>query len=97
MAERLAWRICADNGWWSTFGKKRSRNGREPGPTVHDDLCAVTDEKAHTRHEFNAGVAKQLWIGDITEHWTAEGKSYLCAFKDVSLTTGSWATPSTRG
>lgn len=25
MAERTAWRICADNGWWSAFGKKRGR------------------------------------------------------------------------
>ena len=25
----------------------------------------------------------ELWIGDITEHWTTEGKLYVCAFKDV--------------
>ena len=65
MAERTAWRICADNGWWSRFGKKRGRNGKKPGPPVHDDLCAVTDEKGRTRHEFNAEAANQLWIGDI--------------------------------
>ncbi|WP_395100494.1 hypothetical protein [Streptomyces noursei] len=23
MAERTAWRICRDNGWWSAFGKRR--------------------------------------------------------------------------
>ncbi|ANS70520.1 integrase catalytic subunit [Streptomyces lincolnensis] len=25
MAERTAWRICQDNGWWSAFGKRRRR------------------------------------------------------------------------
>jgi putative transposase len=24
-----------------------------------------------------------VWLTDITEHWTAEGKVYLCAIKDV--------------
>ena len=83
MAERTAWRICADNGLWSRFGKKRGRNGKKPGPPVHDDLCAVTDEKGRTRHEFTANKPNELWIGDITEHWTGDGKLYLCAFKDV--------------
>ena len=83
MAERTAWRICSDNGWWSAFGKKRGKNGKRPGPPVHDDLCAVTDDKGRVRHEFKADAANELWIGDITEHWTAEGKLYVCAFKDV--------------
>ncbi len=25
MADRTAWRICRDNGWWSAFGKKRGK------------------------------------------------------------------------
>lgn len=25
----------------------------------------------------------ELWLADITEHWTGEGKLYLCAIKDV--------------
>ncbi|WP_425490271.1 IS3 family transposase [Nocardioides daedukensis] len=83
MAARTAWRICSTNGWWSAFGKKRDKNGKKPGPPVHDDLCAVTDEKGRTRHEFKADAANELWIGDITEHWTGEGKLYVCAFKDV--------------
>src|SRR5207342_3101582 len=83
MAERTAWKICSELGWWSVFGKKRGRNGKKPGPPVHDDLCAVTDEKGRTRHEFTATAFNELWIGDITEHWTGEGKLYLCAFKDV--------------
>ena len=83
MAERTAWRICSDNGWWSAFGKKRGKNGKKPGPPVHDDLCAVIDDKGRVLHEFKADAANELWIGDITEHWTAEGRLYVCAFKDV--------------
>jgi putative transposase len=82
MAARTAWRICSDNGWWSALGKKRGK-GKKPGPPVHDDLCAVTDDKGRIRHEFKAESANELWIGDIAEHWTDECKLYVCAFKDV--------------
>lgn len=54
MADRTAWRIRSENGWWSAFGKKRGRNGKKLGPAVHDDLCTVTDENGRTRHEFTA-------------------------------------------
>jgi putative transposase len=83
MADRTAWRIASENGWWSAFGKKRGRNGKKPGPAVHDDLCTVTDEKGRTRHVFTADRPNQLWLTDISEHKTAEGKIYLCAVKDV--------------
>src|SRR5690606_17364875 len=74
MAERTAWRICSDLGWWSAFGKRRGRNGKKPGPPVHDDLVM---------RNFTAGAPNRLWLADITEHWTREGKLYLCAIKDV--------------
>ncbi|WP_420371882.1 IS3 family transposase [Ornithinimicrobium pratense] len=83
MSERTAWRLCSDNGWWSAFGKRRGKNGKKPGPPVHEDLCAVSDEKGRIRHEFTADAANELWVGDITEHWTGEGKLYVCALKDV--------------
>ncbi|WP_413353905.1 DDE-type integrase/transposase/recombinase [Microbacterium sp. 1P06AB] len=73
MAERTAWRICRDNGWWSAFGKPRRGKGRRPGPPVHDDLV---------RREFNADAPNRLWLSD-TEHKTGEGKLYLCAINDV--------------
>lgn len=38
MCERTAWRICRDSRWWSVFGKKRGKNGKRPGPSVHEDL-----------------------------------------------------------
>ncbi len=74
MCERTAWRICRDNQWWSVFGKKRGKNGKRPGPPVHDDLV---------KRDFTADDANELWLTDITEHWTDEGKLYLCAIKDV--------------
>ena len=84
MAERTAWRITSSNGWFSAFGKPRRSKHRRPGPPVHDDLCAVTDEHGRTRHVFTTAQApNQLWLTDITEHQTAEGKLYLCAIKDA--------------
>ncbi|WP_096437424.1 IS3 family transposase [Mycobacterium shigaense] len=74
MAERTAWRICADNGWWSAFGKRRRGKNGKVGPPVHDDLVG---------RDFTAEAPNQLWLADITEHRTAEGKLYLCAIKDV--------------
>ncbi|GHG50868.1 integrase [Flavimobilis marinus] len=83
MADRTAWRICSSMGWWSAFGKKPTKNGKKPGPAVHDDLCAVTDKHGVVRHEFTADAPNRLWLTDITEHKTAEGKVYLCAIKDA--------------
>ena len=83
MAARAAWVICSTQGWWSAFGKKRARNGKKPGPPVHDDLCAVTDEHGVTRHVFAAEAPNRLWLADITEHRTGEGRLYLCAVKDT--------------
>lgn len=83
MSDRTAWRIASANGWWSAFGKKRGRNGKKPGPPVHDDLCAVIDEHGRTRHVFVADAPKQLWLVDITGHKTAEGKLYCCAINNA--------------
>jgi transposase InsO family protein len=33
--------------------------------------------------DFTAQAPNQLWLADITEHCTREGKLYLCAIKDV--------------
>ena len=75
MADRTAWRICSDNRWWSVFGKRKRRGkGRKVGPPVHDDLV---------KRDFTATGPNRLWLADITEHHTAEGKLYLCAIKDV--------------
>lgn len=83
MAERTAWRICSELGWWSAFGKPKRGKAKKPGPPVHDDLCAVVDDKGRVRHEFTADASNELWLTDITEHWTGEGKLYVCPIKDV--------------
>ncbi len=72
--DRTVWRVCAANQWWSAFGKKRGRNGKRPGPPAHDDLV---------ERKFAAEAPNTLWLTDITEHRTNQGKLYLCAVKDV--------------
>ncbi|WP_344386359.1 IS3 family transposase, partial [Streptomyces thermolineatus] len=75
MAERTGWRICRDNRWWSVFGKRKGRGkNAKAGPPVHDD---------RVRRDFTAPAPNRLWLTDITEHATGEGKLYLCAVKDV--------------
>ncbi|WP_179461434.1 IS3 family transposase [Janibacter alkaliphilus] len=83
MAQRTAWRICSTNGWWSAFGKPRRGKAGQTGPPVHDDRCAIVDPDGRVRHEFTAGASNRMWLTDITEHWTGEGKLYLCAVKDA--------------
>ena len=75
MAERTAWKIWSELGWWSAFGKKRGKSGKKPGPPVHDDLCAVVDDKGRVRHEFAATSPNELWLADITEHRTGGGQA----------------------
>ena len=75
MAERTAWRICSDNGWWSAFGKKKAREGQEARP--------AGPRRPGRSGDFTADAPNQLWLTDITEHRTGEGKLYLCAIKDV--------------
>jgi putative transposase len=75
MADRTAWRICSANSWWSVFGKpKRYAKARTAGAPAHEDLVA---------RDFSADEPNRVWLTDITEHWTIEGKLYLCAIKDV--------------
>lgn len=83
MSDRTAWKITSDNGWFSVFGKPKHGKHRKPGPAVHDDLCAVTDQDGQVRHVFSAEEPNRLWLVDITEHKTVEGKLYCCAIKDV--------------
>jgi putative transposase len=72
--DRTMWRVCSTNGWFSAFGKPKRGKAKRPGPPVHDDLV---------ERDFTATAPNVLWLTDITEHRTAEGKLYLCAIKDV--------------
>jgi putative transposase len=66
-------RLCTLQRIFSVHSKKRG-NGRKPGPPVHNDLV---------ERQFTAKSPNQLWLTDITEHPTGEGKLYLCAVKDA--------------
>ncbi|MFB8282661.1 IS3 family transposase [Nocardia colli] len=66
-------RLCSQQRIWSVFAKRRGLN-RKAGPAVHDDLV---------ERRFTADRPNALWLTDITEHHTSEGKLYLCAIKDV--------------
>jgi putative transposase len=72
--DRTVWKICAANGWWSVFGKKKARKATKSAAPAHDDLV---------RRNFTADAPNHLWLADITEHPTAEGRLYLCAIKDT--------------
>ena len=74
VSDRVVWRICRDHRWWSCFGKPKRSKGSRPGTPSHDDLV---------RRDFTAEAPNELWLTDITEHSTREGKLYLCAIKDV--------------
>jgi len=73
-SERRVWRVCSENEIFSAFVRKRRGEGRLVGPPVRDDLV---------RREFTAAGPNRLWLTDISEHPTGEGKVYLCAVKDV--------------
>jgi len=73
VSERRVWRICSQAGIISAHARSRGRRAR-PGPAVHDDLV---------RRDFSAPGPNRLWLTDITEHPTGQGRLYLCAVKDV--------------
>ena len=74
VGERRAWRLCSQQGLWSTTVRK-GRRGKRSGPAVHDD---------HLRRDFTADGPNRKWVTDITEHPTAtQGKVYCCAIKDL--------------
>jgi transposase InsO family protein len=74
VSDRVVWRICRDMGWWSVFGKPKRAKASKPGTPAHDDLV---------RRNFTADAPNTVWLADITEHRTGEGKLYLCAIKDL--------------
>lgn len=59
--------------------RQEARPGRrqEGRPAAHDDPV---------HRQFRADGPNRLWLRDITEHATSEGKVYICAIKDVFST-----------
>lgn len=73
VSENRVHRLCKQHQIRSVLTKKGRRNSKV-GPPVHDDLV---------QRDFTATAKDQLWLTDITEHPTRQGKLYLCAVKDV--------------
>ena len=74
-SENRVHRLCRQQRIWSlTTRKGRQSSGKIPGPAVHDDLL---------QRVFRAPGPDRVWLTDITEHPTAEGKLYCCAIKDL--------------
>ncbi len=66
-------RLCHEHKIHSVLSKKAKK--RPPaGPPAHDDLV---------KRVFTGDRPNALWLTDITEHPTIEGKLYLCAVQDV--------------
>lgn len=73
VSEGRVQRLCHEHKIFSvisTKGKKRP----PAGPPAHDDLVG---------RDFTAEGPNRLWLTDLTEHPTDEGKLYLAAVKDV--------------
>ena len=62
--ERTVWRRCSENGWWSVFGKPKTRKREKPGTPAHDDLV---------RREFHADAPNRC--GSPTSPGTAPTKA----------------------
>ena len=63
-SENRVQRLCTQQGIWSVTAKRRGQ-GRRPGPAVHDDLVG---------RQLMAPAPNLVWLTDITEHPTGEGK-----------------------
>lgn len=57
------------------IARRKRGKGPRPGPPVHDDLVQ--------RRFSDVDQLNTVWLPDITEHHTAEGRLYLCAVKDA--------------
>jgi putative transposase len=73
VSERRVWRLCRVAGIRSAIVSRKTRY-QPAGDPVGEDLIS---------RDFTAEYLDEKWLVDITEHWTNEGKLYVCAFKDV--------------
>jgi putative transposase len=74
MSRRTAWALARQVGAVSTSQRTKRGSGKKAGPPVFDDLV---------KRLFTADAPNRLWLTDLTEHWTAEGKLYCCMIKDA--------------
>lgn len=65
VSERRVWRICSENQIFSTIVRKNKGK-----PTV----VAAPSTEDLLRRQFNVKEVNRVWVVDITEHPTREGK-----------------------
>ena len=76
VGERRVWRLCSQQRIWST-------TTQEGPPRLGQDARArrcTTTSSSGTSPRRRPNL---VWLTDITEHPTVEGKLYCCAIKDV--------------
>ena len=56
------------------FSKKHRGKNTHPGPAVHDD---------HMGRDLTASTPNQVWLAEITEHRTVDGKRNIFGSKKV--------------
>jgi transposase InsO family protein len=74
VSEGRVWRLCHKHQVFSAITRKGRGKTKPASQPAEDDLVG---------RDFTAGAPNRVWLTDITEHKTAEGKLYLCAVKDL--------------
>ncbi|WP_371177043.1 IS3 family transposase [Buchananella felis] len=74
VASRTVWSICHELGIRSITAPKGKTKTAKSARSVGVDLVGRV---------FHADGPNRLWLTDITEHPTTQGKLYVCAIKDV--------------
>lgn len=69
--KRVAW-LMREAGVQGLYRRRSQR--RPPGAATADDLV---------NRQFTVEAQDRLWLTDVTEHPTAEGKVYCCAVMDA--------------
>ncbi len=68
-------KICRQHNIFANHSNKHAKSTYKNAPKPsHDDLL---------RRKFKADKPNVVWVTDITEHPTREGKVYWCGFKDL--------------
>lgn len=71
-SENRVHRLCKLEQIYSSISRRGRKHGRS-GPPAHDDLV---------QRKFRATAPNSIWLTDITEHPTSEGKLYIALVKD---------------
>jgi putative transposase len=71
--KKLVWKVMRQLGLRGLPGPKKGIKNLKNAPTCEDLV----------QRKFTASAPNQLWLTDITEHPSAEGKLYCCAVLDL--------------